>query len=50
MLGNRRNRNRHGARECRYGCCRSLVTGRKAKTRRVLRAREKRAWKAEAKG
>ena len=45
MIGARRNRARHGASECPYGCCRSLVTGTKEKTRRVLRTREKRAWR-----
>lgn len=47
MLGNRRNRQRHGALECQYGCCRSLVTGDKSKTKRILRRREKNAWKKE---
>jgi len=44
MLGNRKNRGRHGDRYCPYGCCRSLVTGKKSKTRRILRTRDKRAW------
>lgn len=48
MMGGRRNRCRHGAVECTYGCCRALVTGSKSKTRRVIRTREKRAWKSDA--
>lgn len=47
MLGNRRNRQRHGAIECLYGCCRGLVTGDKSKTNRILRRREKNVWKKE---
>jgi hypothetical protein len=47
MLGGRKNRCEHGALECPYGCCRSLVTGKKAKTRRILRRRDQRQWRKE---
>lgn len=42
MLGKKKN-----IPQCVYGCCRALFTGTKKKTNRVLRAREKRAWKKE---
>ena len=44
MLGGKKNRCTHGALECPWGCCRSLQTGSKKKTKRVLRTREKREW------
>lgn len=47
MLGGRKNRAEHGDKQCTYGCCRSLVTGDKSKTRRILRQRDKRQWKKE---
>jgi hypothetical protein len=47
MLGSRRNRMRHGALECVYGCCRTGVTGDKTKTRRLYRRRESQVWKKE---
>jgi len=33
---------------CSYGCCRGTRTGSKARTRKILRAREKRAWQKQA--
>lgn len=47
MLGDKRNRIKHGIKECTYGCCRSLITGTKSKTRGILRTRENRKWKKE---
>ncbi len=47
MLGGRKNRCRNGIMECTYGCCRSLVTGDKSKTRRILRRRDERSWRKE---
>jgi hypothetical protein len=49
MLGNRKNRAKAGMFECVYGCCRAFVTGDKNKTKRVIRTREKRQWRKDAK-
>lgn len=45
MIGNRRNRGRYCQQECEYGCCRDGLP--KATLRRILRARENRAWKKD---
>ena len=44
MLGSRRNRCRHGAKECVFGCCRDRD---KKGVRRVIRTREKRQFRQE---
>lgn len=45
MIGNARNRGRYCEQECQYGCCRDGLP--KPKLRRILKRREKRAWKKE---
>lgn len=49
MLGGRKNHGKHGSLECPWGCCRSLVTGKKSRTRKILRTREKRSWREDSK-
>lgn len=44
MMGARKNRARHGDKECAYGCCRSYYGSKKA-ARRAVRSREKQEWK-----
>lgn len=47
MLGGARNRGKYGDKACQYGCCRTLITGNKNRTRRILRKRESKQWKKE---
>lgn len=47
MMGSKKSQAKHNAYRCEWGCCRSLQTGKKAKTRRILRTREQRAWRKD---
>lgn len=47
MLGSRRNRCRNGAKECVYGCCRQTGNLSKSIVRRIIRRRERQAWRRE---